>query len=629
MRSNYVYILLAASTLALAGCSNDEMTDSTSAKNTQVITVNASQGTEPTRATYTEQGTGADMYLAFNWDATDKINLFADATNGAQMSCDKVNSANDATFSGSFATPLTQATPVTGAVDLTGVTTNGTSITTDLSQQTGTLADATAHTIMYGTGTYDPLATTPVNVKFTQKMSIIKYVLNFPDVASGTAQVNIKADGQFNKVILKTTNGSISSLVAGDINIASAPIADNKATVYVAVYPSAMKNITATAIVNGNYYTYTRKANGAIEANKVYSITRDMVKLEDTGVAADSYAGGDGTVANPYQIATAAQLRKMAAEVNGATAAKAYQLTQDIALSGAWAPIGTNASQMKGVTFDGGNHIIHGTINVSSVAANADGVGIFGVVSSNATVKDLIVDANITNTSSSATTGGIAGKVQYNGSIVHCQFNGQITSSSQFIGGIAGEAYATGAAVQQCLIEACTNTGSISSTTALTNTCAVGGIIGRANIASGASAQVIVKGCNSISASLGYTNQTSSHFAGGLCGTINNNVSNTNVQFLSCWCATDELASTARALSICSGSNPLFTAHAVFAKGISGVNLFRNSTMSTIDQGTTGTETECKTFSSATPWTANINNMNTVWNSPTYSFNSNGVILTK
>lgn len=104
---------------------------------------------------------------------------------------------------------------------------------------------------------------------------------------------------------------------------------------------------------------------------------------------------------------------------------------------------------------------------------------------------------------------------------------------------------------------------------------------------------------------------------------------NTNIRFEACWNATDEMGARSRALSICSDCGALFTAHAVFAKGIAGVNLFRYSSMPTVDQGSAGTETECKNFSNATPWTANISNMNAVWASPTYNFNNSGNIVMK
>ncbi len=59
--------------------------------------------------------------------------------------------------------------------------------------------------------------------------------------------------------------------------------------------------------------------------------------------AADSFAGGTGTKTDPYQIATAAQLSKLAKDVNGGNAYKGvyFKLTDDIDLSAyRWNPIG-------------------------------------------------------------------------------------------------------------------------------------------------------------------------------------------------------------------------------------------------------------------------------------------------
>ena len=96
--------------------------------------------------------------------------------------------------------------------------------------------------------------------------------------------------------------------------------------------------------------------------NKYYSID----------IYADSYAGGDGSKTNPYEIATAEQLAKLARDVNNGNTPQAFlgkyfKLTADIDLSGGiWMPIGKyyNKGYDNGENrlffgkFDGNGHVI-------------------------------------------------------------------------------------------------------------------------------------------------------------------------------------------------------------------------------------------------------------------------------
>ena len=96
--------------------------------------------------------------------------------------------------------------------------------------------------------------------------------------------------------------------------------------------------------------------------NKYYSID----------IYADSYAGGDGSKTNPYEIATAKQLAKLARDVNNGNTPQAFlgkyfKLTADIDLSdGIWMPIGKYYNKGYGNgdnrlffgKFDGNGHVI-------------------------------------------------------------------------------------------------------------------------------------------------------------------------------------------------------------------------------------------------------------------------------
>lgn len=87
-------------------------------------------------------------------------------------------------------------------------------------------------------------------------------------------------------------------------------------------------------------------------------------------IYADSYAGGDGSKTNPYEIATAEQLAKLARDVNNGNTPQAFlgkyfKLTADIDLSdGIWMPIGKYYNDGNGNNrlffgkFDGNGHVI-------------------------------------------------------------------------------------------------------------------------------------------------------------------------------------------------------------------------------------------------------------------------------
>lgn len=87
-------------------------------------------------------------------------------------------------------------------------------------------------------------------------------------------------------------------------------------------------------------------------------------------ICADSYAGGDGSKTNPYEIATAKQLAKLARDVNNGNTPQAFlgkyfKLTADIDLSGGiWMPIGKYYNYGNGNNrlffgkFDGNGHVI-------------------------------------------------------------------------------------------------------------------------------------------------------------------------------------------------------------------------------------------------------------------------------
>ena len=159
------------------------------------------------------------------------------------------------------------------------------------------------------------------------------------------------------------------------------------------------------------------------------------------GTVAESYDGGDGTSANPYQIATAEQLAFLSQQTNNGIGGNAYYLlTNDIILNDGdsllWTPIG-NIGAFTGV-FDGDNHVITGLYE--------DGNKISGLFASteNATIKNTILEkATVLEYEQayvySAIGGILIGKAK-NTNILDCSVDGLIEIfSAKPSGGLVGQ----------------------------------------------------------------------------------------------------------------------------------------------------------------------------------------------
>ncbi len=145
---------------------------------------------------------------------------------------------------------------------------------------------------------------------------------------------------------------------------------------------------------------------------------------------------GEGTAENPYKIASAEDLTKLAARVNGGDnmAGKHVQQTADIdmsALKGSYHPIGTLAVPFSGY-YDGANHEIK---NLHIERGGSAYTGLFGCIAAGGGLKDLrVTNANIT--AAAKYTGIIAGKSSSRMDNVHV--TGRINSTNEYVGGLAG-----------------------------------------------------------------------------------------------------------------------------------------------------------------------------------------------
>ena len=196
------------------------------------------------------------------------------------------------------------------------------------------------------------------------------------------------------------------------------------------------------------------------------------------GSIATSFAEGDGTESNPYQIATGSQLAYLASIVNGGDncANKYFLMTSDIDLGNRqWTPIGkTFVNALLGSTpyycfagnFDGGNYTISNLVMGSaSSPVTADVGGLFGAsvgVLKNITLDTVSLYCNAFATSQGYVVGMFGALAGYAaGSISNCHITTLSMSTSvptsgfviaNWIGGFVGTLDG-GASISNCAVE--------------------------------------------------------------------------------------------------------------------------------------------------------------------------------
>lgn len=181
------------------------------------------------------------------------------------------------------------------------------------------------------------------------------------------------------------------------------------------------------------------------------------VKAAWNGTAADSYAGGDGSKSNPYLIATAEQLSKLASEVNSgvSTYGKYYKLSADIVIHENVMDVSTSDLRAGGKfpnftligdyssetdykafrgTFDGDGHTISGLYYHDYVSYMA----LFRCVEQ-ATIKNVgLIDSYIFG---NANTGGISAFTK-DSKIVNCYLkDAMVDGHGSYGSGIASHCY--------------------------------------------------------------------------------------------------------------------------------------------------------------------------------------------
>lgn len=240
--------------------------------------------------------------------------------------------------------------------------------------------------------------------------------------------------------------------------------------------------------------------------------TWEKVKAETytKATTATNSLQGSGTQESPYLISTAKEFKYLIGNISKSSG-KYYRLTTDIIIAenAEWQSIGNSTNKFSG-HFDGNGHIIQSNLIQNSI---------FGYTGNNASIRNLTVIANITNTANTY-IGGIVGYAD-NTTVTNCHYKGTLiyneTTTNLNIGGIAGQAS------NACTILHCTSNGEIQGES--TNTkgnVRIGGIVGI--IMSPGE----IKDCNNYSTIKG-SNSTSVSYTGGIVGYTNPSSSFSNI----------------------------------------------------------------------------------------------------
>ncbi len=171
-------------------------------------------------------------------------------------------------------------------------------------------------------------------------------------------------------------------------------------------------------------------------------------------------SAGSGTEDDPYLIPNRDTLEYYRDKINADSTGDGYRsahyrLTANIELGGSetnqWKPIeGPNGEAFTG-TFDGGNHTISGLyMNANSAGRQTQGLGLFSLLGSGGTIKNLTVEGEIDPENiAKKSVGGVAGKCN-GGTISNCTSGVNIIGETQStVGGVVGNAE-VGSTVENC-----------------------------------------------------------------------------------------------------------------------------------------------------------------------------------
>ena len=144
-------------------------------------------------------------------------------------------------------------------------------------------------------------------------------------------------------------------------------------------------------------------------------------------------AGGDGSVTDPFQIATPEHLQEIG--TNGSTLNSHFILISDIILTDPWTPLGSSIEFSFTGSLDGNGNTISG-LKINTMSA---GVGLFGFTDG-ASITNLTIDsATISGASEVGIVAGFANNTTFdNIAVIGGTIEGTLGGSGR-LGGLVGQ----------------------------------------------------------------------------------------------------------------------------------------------------------------------------------------------
>lgn len=215
--------------------------------------------------------------------------------------------------------------------------------------------------------------------------------------------------------------------------------------------------------------------NYTSEAEVTISATALQHNVVLRSIVTKSFANGQGTLSNPFQISTADHLRNLSLFVNSQISNPAYanlyyMQTQNIDFGSSsstpnFTSIGQNntSKYFKG-SYDGGGYTIK---NLKTAGAEGSCNGLFGCIYG-ATIKNVTLENLTVLTTSTARVGGVVSDAQENSEILNCHIiSGSIKAQAGSVGGICGNSI-------KSIVANCSNAASVDGYVQ------VGGVVGGA-----------------------------------------------------------------------------------------------------------------------------------------------------
>ncbi len=342
--------------------------------------------------------------------------------------------------------------------------------------------------------------------------------------------VGMSAVSVTNSINYGTVNGTnqIGGIVGALIDNVSVDSCENFGTIDASNYIGGIIGYAYTAVGEGCITNCIQRGNNVTKTSTKYpnnlvglnpwigwisgtkgSTGTTITDTDSANLHVSMNLSGFGSEEQPYLIDDVVDYNELATRAIADTAETGawYKLTADIGDKDnpVTLMLGTTSNTFKG-NIDGNGHTIYVHFESDTITR----LGLIPVADNNLIIKNLIVDGEITSTSSNGYAGGIA-SVIYSGTIIdNCINKADITGTNYSTGGIVGFAYGN-------TITNCKNYGKIEGSSGYTKDVSsghgVGGIVGTINHNN----PTTITGCTNLG------NITSTNQAGGIAGKARTN----------------------------------------------------------------------------------------------------------